>query len=168
MLDPITAISIAGTTISTIKKCVNDSEALWGALKKYANAIEDCREHVRQEKQFGKSTLKKSVNKVKSATDQAFDIIIMEEKIRQHEKELYEFFTRANWAQSWGGRSGWLRFRKLREDIRAKKEQQEYRRIRARKALIYNSKLGAVIGLLLAVLIYLCWFLYNAIIESAK
>ena len=167
MLDPITAISVAGATISTIKKAVNDSEALWSSLKKYAGAIEDAREHVRQEKQFGKTKLKKAVNKAKSATDQAFDIIIMEEKIRQHEKELYNFFS-ANWTQEWGGRSGWLRFRKLREEIRAKKEQEEYRRIRARKALIYNSKLGVALGLLLMILFYLCWFLYNAIMESSK
>lgn len=167
MLDPITAISVAGATISTIKKCVDDSEALWSSLKKYAGAIEDAREHVRQEKQFGKTKLKKAVNKAKSATDQAFDIIILEEKIRQHEKELYNFFS-SNWTAEWGGRSGWLRFRKLREEIRAKKEQEEYNRIRRRKALIYNSKLGSVIGVLLMILFYLCWFLYNAIMESSK
>lgn len=167
MLDPISAISIAGATISTIKKCVDDSEALWSSLKKYAGAIEDAREYVRQEKEFGKSPLKKTVNKAKSATDQAFDIIICEEKIRQHEKELYQFFS-ANWTAEWGGRSGWLRFRKLRDEIRAKKEREEYSRIRRRQRLLYNSKLGTALGFLLMVLFYLCWFLYNAIMESSK
>ena len=167
MLDPITALSVATSTIGLIRKCVDDSDAVFRHLKKYAGAIEDCRHHVRMEKEFGKSPLKKTVNKAKSATDQAFDIIIMEEKIRQHEQELYTFFSN-NWAQSWGGRNGWLRFRKLRDEIRAKKESEEYSRIRRRQRLIYNSKLGSALGLLLMILFYLCWFLYNAIVESSK
>ena len=173
MLDPITAITIAGATIKTIRTCVDDSEKLWASLKKYAGAIEDAREYVRQEKQFGKSkpgiykTLHSKDKKPTSASEEAFNIIICEEKIRQHEKELYQFFT-ANWTADWGGRSGWLRFRKLREDIRAKKERQEFAAIRRRKQFLYNSKLGTVIGVLLVVLIYLSWFLYNAIVESSK
>jgi len=167
VLDPITAITVAGATIGTIRKCVNDSEALWASLKKYANAIEDCREHVRQEKQFGKTKLKKAVNKAKSATDQAFDIIIMEEKIRQHEKELYQFFS-SNWTAEWGGRSGWIRFRKLREELRAKKEREEFAAIRRRKQLLYNTKMGTAIGFLLLILFSLLYFLWTAIEENAK
>ena len=174
MLDPITAISTAAIALKGIKSCVDNSEQLWKTLSKYAGAIEDAREHVRSEKQFGKKSptlyrkLQGAVEKKPvSAGEEAFNIIICEEKIRQHEKELYEFFT-ANWTAEWGGRSGWLRFRKLREDIRAKKEREEYAALRRKKQFLYNTKLGVLLGFMLLILIYLSWFLYNAIVESSK
>lgn len=171
MLDPITAISVASTCLRGIKGCIDNSEAIFKTLSKYAGAIEDAREHVRLAKQYGqkKPNLygKLESAKTKNATEQAFDIIIMEEKIRQHEEELYNFFA-ANWCSSWGGRAGWLKFRKLRESIRAEKVKCEYASIRRRKQFLYNTKLGTALAVLLLVLLYLCWFLYNAIIESAK
>ena len=171
MLDPVTAISVAATCIKGSKSCVDNSEAIFKTLSRYAGAIEDAREHVRLAKQYGqkKPNLygKLESAKTKNATEQAFDIIVLEEKIRQHEKELYQFFS-ANWTSDWGGRSGWIRFRKLREDIRAKKIKEEYAAIRRRKQFLYNTKLGTAVAVLSLILLYLCWFLYNAIMESAK
>ena len=173
MLDPLTAITVAATALKGIKSCVDNSEALWGSLKKYANAIEDAREHVRNAKEFGQKNPKLygkfETAKIKNnnPTDSAFDIIIMEEKIRQHEKELYQFFT-ANWTADWGGRPGWIRFKKLREEIRDKKEKEIYAAIRRKKQFMYHTKLGVAVTFLSLLFIYLCWFLYNAIVESSK
>ena len=58
MIDPITALSAASVCYNTLKKAValgKDVEEIYGTLSKWAGHIEDVKEVISQEKEFGKS-----------------------------------------------------------------------------------------------------------------
>ena len=58
MIDPITAISAASTAFTLAKKAVavgRDMEDMWGHLSRWASNIEDAKEYLSQEKEYGKA-----------------------------------------------------------------------------------------------------------------
>ena len=96
MIDPITAISAASTAFTLAKKAVavgRDMEDMWGHLSRWASNIEDAKEYLSQEKEYGKSKPKVLKKLQKSATQEALDSIVLENKIKEQEKLLREFFT---------------------------------------------------------------------------
>ena len=170
MIDPITAISAASTAFTLAKKAVavgRDMEDMWGHLSRWASNIEDAKEYLSQEKEYGKSKPKVLKKLQKSATQEALDSIVLENKIREQEKLLREFFT-ANWTTEWGGIEGYRTFLKKRREIKARRQKQIYNKMRARRNLIYKTKMGIAIVFLVSVLITLLWFLIDSVIEASK
>jgi len=168
MIDPITALSAASVCYSTLKKAValgKDVEEIYGTLSKWAGHIEDVKEVISQEKD--RPGIFKKLSYKKSATQEVFDTIVAEEKIREQEKYIREFFT-ANWTADWGGIQGYRKFIDMRRKIKAKREREIYNQMRRRKNFLYNTKMGVLIGSLVLVLIYLSHFLWTAIVESSK
>ena len=103
----------------------------------------------------------------RSATQEVFDSIVAEEKIREQEKYIREFFT-ANWTADWGGIQGYRKFIQMRRDIKKRREREVYNQMRRRKNFLYNTKMGIFIGSLSLILIYLCHFLWTAVMEASK
>ena len=170
MIDPITAISAASTAFTLAKKAVavgRDMEDMWGHLSRWASNIEDAKEYLNQEKEYGSSKPKVLKKLQKSATQEALDSIVLENKIREQEKLLREFFT-ANWTTEWGGIEGYRTFVKKRREIKARRQKQIYNKMRARRNLIYKTKMGIAIVFLVSVLITLLWFLIDSVIEASK
>ena len=84
MIDPITAISAASTAFTLAKKAVavgNDIENMMGHLGRWAKNIEDAKEYLSQEKEYGSSKPKVLKKLKKSATQEALDSIVLENKI---------------------------------------------------------------------------------------
>lgn len=172
MIDPITALSAASVCYTALKKAVavgKDVEEIYGTLSKWAGHIEDVKEVISQEKQFGKSKpgIFKKLTYNKTATQEVFDTIIAEEKVREQEKYIREFFT-ANWTADWGGIQGYRKFIQMRREIKKRREREVYNQMRARKNFLYNTKMGILIGTLGLVLVYMVWFLIDMIIEASK
>ena len=170
MIDPITAISAASTAFTLAKKAVavgNDIENMMGHLGRWAKNIEDAKEYLNQEKEYGSSKPKVLKKIQKSATQEALDSIVLENKINEQEKLLREWFT-ANWQADWGGIEGYRKFIKKRREIKKKREQTVYRKMRARKDFLYKSRMGVAIAVLSGLLMYLIYFLINAVTEASK
>jgi len=170
MIDPITAISAASTAFTLAKKAVavgRDMEDMWGHLSRWASNIEDAKEYLNQEKEYGSSKPKVLKKLQKSATQEALDSIVLENKIREQEKLLREFFT-ANWTTEWGGIEGYRTFLKKRREIKERRQKQIYNKMRARRNFIYKTKMGIAIVFLVSVLITLLWFLIDSVIEASK
>jgi len=168
MIDPITALSAASVCYTALKKAVavgKDVEEIYGTLSKWAGHIEDVKEVISQEK--SKPGIFKKLNYKKSATQEVFDTIIAEEKVREQEKYIREFFT-ANWTADWGGIQGYRKFIQMRREIKKRREREVYNQMRARKNFLYNTKMGILIGTLGLVLAYLVWFLIDTVIEASK
>ena len=170
-MDPVTLLSAASTAFTLAKKAVavgRDMEDMWGHLSRWATNIEDAKEYLNQEKEYGssKSKVLKKLQR-KSDTQEALDSIVLENKINEQEKLLREFFT-ANWTQDWGGIEGYRKFIKKRREIKEKRERTIYRKMRARKDFLYKTKMGTALVVLSGLLIFLIWFLVDAVIESSK
>lgn len=170
MIDPITAISAASTCFTLAKKAIavgNDIENMMGHLGRWAKNIEDAKEYLSQEKEYGSSKPKVLKKLQKSATQEALDSIVLENKINEQEKLLREWFT-ANWQADWGGIEGYRKFIKKRREIKEARQKELYNKMRARRDLLYKTRIGSLIVLLTGLLIYLIWFLVDAVIESSK
>ena len=170
MIDPITAISAASTAFTLAKKAVsvgNDIENMMGHLGRWAKNIEDAKEYLSQEKEYGSSKPKVLKKLQKSATQEALDSIVLENKINEQEKLIREFFTN-NWSSSWGGIEGYRKFLKVRRQVRESRQKELYNKMRRRKDFLYKTRIGSLIVLLTGLLIYLIWFLVDAVIESSK
>ena len=170
MIDPISAISAASTCFTLAKKAIavgNDIENMMGHLGRWAKNIEDAKEYLSQEKEYGSSKPKVFKKIQKSATQEALDSIVLENKINEQEKLLREWFT-ANWQADWGGIEGYRKFIKKRREIKEARQKELYNSMRARRDLLYKTRIGSLIVLLTGLLIYLIWFLVDAVIESSK
>mgnify|MGYP005989018525 CR=1 FL=1 len=170
MIDPISAISAASTCFTLAKKAIavgNDIENMMGHLGRWAKNIEDAKEYLSQEKEYGSSKPKVFKKIQKSATQEALDSIVLENKINEQEKLLREWFT-ANWQADWGGIEGYRKFIKKRREIKEARQKELYNKMRARRDLLYKTRIGSLIVLLTGLLIYLIWFLVDAVIESSK
>jgi len=168
LIDPITALSAASVCYTTLKKAVavgKDVEEIYRTLSKWAGHIEDVKEVISQEK--NKPGIFKTLSYKRSATQEVFDSIIAEEKIREQEKYIREFFT-ANWTADWGGLNGYRKFIKMRREIKKRREREVYNQMRRRKNFLYNTKMGVAVGSLVLLLIYLSHFLWTAIVEASK
>jgi len=168
LIDPITALSAASVCYTTLKKAVavgKDVEEIYKTLSKWAGHIEDVKEVISQEK--NKPGIFKTLSYKRSATQEVFDSIIAEEKIREQEKYIREFFT-ANWTADWGGLNGYRKFIKMRREIKKRREREVYNQMRRRKNFLYNTKMGVAVGSLVLLLIYLSHFLWTAIVEASK
>ena len=169
MIDPITAISAASTCFSLAKKAIavgNDVENMMGHLGRWAKNIEDAKEYLSQEKEYGSS--KPKVLKIqKSATQEALDSIVLENKIKEQEKILREFFTQ-NWTADWGGIQGYRKFLKIRRQIKESRKKELYNKMRRRKDFLYKTKMGTALVLLSGLLMFLIWFLIDSITEASK
>lgn len=170
MIDPITAISAASTAFTLAKKAVsvgNDIENMMGHLGRWAKNIEDAKEYLSQEKEYGSSKPKVLKKLQKSATQEALDSIVLENKIKEQEKILREFFTQ-NWTADWGGIQGYRKFLKIRRQVKESRKKELYNKMRRRKDFLYKTKMGTALVVLSGLLIYLTWFLVDAVIESSK
>jgi len=170
MIDPISAISAASTCFTLAKKAIavgNDIENMMGHLGRWAKNIEDAKEYLSQEKEYGSSKPKVLKKLQKSATQEALDSIVLENKINEQEKLLREFFTN-NWAAPWGGIEGYRKFLKIRRQVRESRKKELYDKMRRRKDFLYKTKMGTALVVLSGLLIYLIWFLVDAVIESSK
>ena len=61
-----------------------------------------------------------------------------------------------------------VKFIKMRRDIKKRREREVYNQMRRRKNFLYNTKMGIFIGSLSLILIYLCHFLWTAVMEASK
>ena len=168
MIDPVTALGIASAAFTGVKKAVKvgqEIEQVYKQLSKWATAIEDCKEHINQ--QEARPPIFAKLSYKKSATEEAFDTIALKKKVKEQEDAIRELFT-ANWQNPNMGLDGYRKFISVRREIRAKREKSVYNQIRRRKAFLYNTKLGIAIGVLSLSLIYMIYFLWNAIVEASK
>ena len=171
-MDPVTLLSAASLAFNGVKKAIQvgrDMEDIFKQLSTWSGYVSDLQEWMGQERKYKKPTLWQKLTWDKSETAEAFDELIAKKKIKEMEDAIKHEFT-------WGklhhlgmdGPYGYRAFIKIRRDIIAKRKKEIYDQMRRRKAFLYHTKMGVAIGTLVLILIYLCHFLWTAILESSK
>ena len=171
-MDPVTLLSAASLAFNGVKKAIQvgrDMEDIFKQLSVWSGHVSDLQEWMGQEKKYKKPTLWQKLTWDKSETAEAFDELIAKKKIEEMEKAIKQEFT-------WGklhhlgmdGPYGYKAFIKIRRDIKDKRKREVYNQMRARKAFLYNTKMGVFIGAFVLVLIWMGNFLWKAIMEASK
>jgi len=171
-MDPVTLLSAASLAFNGVKKAVQvgqDIEVVFKQLQTWSGHVSDLQEWIGQDKKYKKPSLWQKLTWDKSETAEAFDELIAKKKIEEMEKEIRHLFT-------WGklhhlgmdGPYGYKAFIKIRREIKDKRKREIYNQMRRRKAFLYNTKMGVLIGTLVLVLIWMGTFLWTAILEASK
>ena len=121
MIDPVTALALAGTAFNGIKKAVQlgkDVQDVYAQLSKWAGHVADVHEHMTQNPK--KPGLFEKIGFAKSATAEAFDHLIAQQKLKEMEKEIKHMFI-------WGelqhlGMDGYKELIRKRRQIKADRE----------------------------------------------
>ena len=149
-MDPITAIGIASTAYSAIKKGFEvgkEVESMAGDLGRWMNAI---------------NAVKTSHSKAKgrrfgSVEEEALETFAAKKKAEQMENDLRNFIVGQY------GVNAWQDIIRIQADLRKKQKEEEIRLAVARDELIYNITMISIIILFIALLIPIVW----AIVENS-
>ena len=149
-MDPITAIGIASTAYSAIKKGFEvgkEVESMAGDLGRWMNAI---------------NAVKTSHSKAKgrrfgSVEEEALETFAAKKKAEQMENDLRNFIVGQY------GVNAWQDIIRIQADLRKKQKEEELRLAAARDEFIYNATIVGIIILFISLTIPIVW----AIVENS-
>ena len=165
MIDPVTALALAGTAFNGIKKAVQlgkDVQDVYAQLSKWAGHVADVHEHMTQNPK--KPGLFEKIGFAKSATAEAFDHLIAQQKLKEMEKEIKHMFI-------WGelqhlGMDGYKELIRKRRQIKADREKQIYDQLRKRKMFFNIIKQSIIGGVAVLASVWLVWWMIDLIMGS--
>lgn len=163
MIDPVTALTVAGAAYKGIKTLISEGQSLqanWHQLREWANAVHDVRFNIARRKRE-KPSLWKSITSDKTDTTKAFDIFIAQEQIRQQEKQIRHWFY-------WGhlshlGADGYHRFLEMRRQMREERTREVHQREQMRrdfKKAFYEGLIWTFVILCLVATAGVVWYTY--------
>jgi hypothetical protein len=143
-MDPITAIGIASTAYSAIKKGFEvgkEVESMAGDLGRWMNAI---------------NAVKTSHSKAKgrrfgSVEEEALETFAAKKKAEQMENDL------RNYIVGQYGVNAWQDIIRIQADLRKKQKEEELRLAAARDEFIYNATIVGIIILFVSLIIPIIW-----------
>ncbi len=165
MIDPVTALALAGTAFNGIKKAVQlgkDVQDVYAQLSKWAGHVADVHEHMTQNPK--KPGLFEKIGFAKSATAEAFDHLIAQQKLKEMEKEIKHMFI-------WGelqhlGMDGYKELIRKRRQIKADREKQIYDQLRKRKMFFNIIKQSIIGGVAVLASVWLVWWMIDLIMGA--
>ena len=165
MIDPVTALALAGTAFNGIKKAVQlgkDVQDVYAQLSKWAGHVADVHEHMTQNPK--KPGLFEKIGFAKSATAEAFDHLIAQQKLKEMEKEIKHMFI-------WGelqhlGMDGYKELIRKTRQIKADREKQIYDQLRKRKMFFNIIKQSIIGGVAVLASISLVWWMIDLIMGA--
>lgn len=150
MVDPVTAFGLAVTAFNTVQKLVKagkEIESVAGQLSKWYSAVQS----------FNESTAKKKNKKGKSSVEQeAFDVIVHRQKLKEMEYQLYILIAGTY------GQEIYQSMMAERKRIRAERERQIRLAKKKKQEMIAN---GIYLFLILFIL-SLCYYVFDYILRN--
>ena len=145
-MDPITAIGIATTAYSAIKKGFEvgkEVESMAGDLGRWMNAIHAVKnEHSKAKgRRFG------------SVEEEALETFAAKKKAEQMENELRNFIIGQY------GVNAWQDIIRIQADLRKKQKEEQIRLAQERDQLVYNIFMFGIIALFVALTVPILWLI---------
>jgi len=170
MIDPVSALALATAAFNGIKKAVEigrEVSDVYSQLSSWAGHMSDLQECISQsEKVQKKPGLFDKIGFSKSATSEAFDMLVAKQKVKEMEEEIRHMFLYGDLNHL--GMDGLRDFYQMRRKIKEDREKMIYEQARARKAFFDNIKLFTIIGFVLAIAAAILWFTFDWVIDMGK
>ena len=154
MIDPVSALALATAAFNGVKKAVElgrEVQDVYSQLSTWAGHIGDFHKGVAEMeiKQNRKPGLFDKITFAKSETAEAFDMYAAKQKVIEMEKEIYHMFTYGELNHL--GRDGYDEFRRMRQEVREKREKMILNQLKARKEFFENLKLYSIIFIIILI-----------------
>lgn len=155
MVDPVTAFTVAVSAFNTVKKLVaagKEVESVVGQLGKWYTAIAD---HGAAAAKKKKPPLFRKLLHAGSVEQEALEITVHQQKLRDMEKELRELITYAYGADVYANMIA------MRRKIREEREQAAKEQARRQKEFLEATFWYSILGVVASVAIYFGWVFAN-------
>jgi hypothetical protein len=170
MIDPVSALALATAAFNGIKKAVEigkEVSDVYSQLSSWAGHMSDLQECISQsEKVQKKPGLFDKIGFSKSATSEAFDMLVAKQKVKEMEEEIRHMFLYGDLQHL--GMDGLRDFYQMRRKIKDDREKMIYEQARARKELFDNIKLFGIIALVVIIGGGLLWFMIDMVIVMGQ
>jgi len=170
MIDPVSALALATAAFNGIKKAVEigkEVSDVYSQLSSWAGHMSDLQECISQsEKVQKKPGLFDKIGFSKSATSEAFDMLVAKQKVKEMEEEIRHMFLYGDLQHL--GMDGLRDFYQMRRKIKDDREKMIYEQARARKELFDNIKLFGIIALVVIIGGGLLWWMIDLVITMGQ
>ena len=156
-MDPVTLLGAVTAAFNGIKAAVKvgqEIEGVYKQLSKWADAAGQLQQLINDSKTDTgeqKTGLFEKIGFGKSATAEAFDIIIAQQRLREMEAEIHTMFYYGELQHL--GAEGYSQFNQLRREIRERRERMIRDQARRRKRFVENVFWGTLLVITLTIAI---------------
>jgi hypothetical protein len=167
-MDPITIMAAATAAFNGVKKAVElgrEIQDVYTQLGEWAGHVSDFHHAVESQK-LKKPGIFDKITFAKSDTAEAFDMLAAKQKLIDMEKEIYQMFHYGDLNHL--GRDGYDEFRKMREDVRKKRNKMIVDQMLARRDFFDNLKVWCISAIVICLGIVLLWLMIDFTITNYK
>jgi hypothetical protein len=167
-MDPLTIMAAATAAFNGVKKAVElgrEIQDVYSQLGEWAGHVSDFHRAVESQK-FKKPGLFDKISFAKSETAEAFDMLSAKQKLIDMEKEIYHMFHYGELNHL--GRDGYDEFRKMREEVRQKRNKMVMDQLIARREFFSNLKRWVIAGIVIVFSIVLMWLMIDFTVTNYK
>lgn len=167
-MDPITIMAAATAAFNGVKKAVElgrEIQDVYTQLGEWAGHVSDFHHAVESQK-LKKPGIFDKITFAKSDTAEAFDMLAAKQKLIDMEKEIYQMFHYGELNHL--GRDGYDEFRKMREEVRKKRNKMIMDQMLARRDFFANLKVWGISAIVICLGIVLLWLMIDFTITNYK
>ena len=169
-MDPITIMAAVTAAFNGVKKAVEigrEVSDIYGQLSEWAGHVGDFHRTIEEiEKKKRKPGIFDKITFAKSETAEAFDMYAAKQKLIDMEKEIYHMFLYG--ALNHLGRDGYDEFRRMREEVRNKRNKMIMDQMKARKEFFDIVFMVVMISLVLVAGAFIGWLMIDYAITAAQ
>ena len=167
-MDPITIMAAATAAFNGVKKAVElgrEIQDVYTQLGEWAGHVSDFHHAVESQK-LKKPGIFDKISFAKSDTAEAFDMLAAKQKLIDMEKEIYQMFHYGELSHL--GRDGYDDFRRMREEVRKKRNKMIMDQMLARRDFFDNLKIWSISAIVISLGIVLLWLMIDFTITNYK
>jgi hypothetical protein len=169
-MDPITIMAAATAAFNGVKKAVElgrEVSDIYSQLSTWAGHVGDFHRTVAEmEIKKKKPGIFDKISFAKSDTAEAFDMFAAKQKLIEMEKEIYHMFLYGELNHL--GRDGYDEFRRMREEVRQKRNKMFVDQMKARKDFFETIKLIVIVGVIVLSGALIGWLVIDYAITAAQ
>lgn len=161
-------MAAATAAFNGVKKAVElgrEIQDVYTQLGEWAGHVSDFHHAVESQK-LKKPGLFDKITFAKSDTAEAFDMLAAKQKLIDMEKEIYQMFHYGELNHL--GRDGYDEFRKMREEVRKKRNKMIMDQMLARRDFFNNAKIWGISAIVICLGIVLLWLMIDFTITNYK
>jgi hypothetical protein len=165
-VDPITILAAATAAFNGVKKAVElgrEVQDVYGQLSEWAGHVGEFHRAVVAAERPKKPGLFDKITFAKSETAEAFDLYAAKQKVIDMEKEIYHMFCYGELQHL--GQDGYNEFRKMRQQIREKRDRMIITQLEDRAKLFENIKIYGLSAVIIISGSGILWWMISLVYE---
>jgi hypothetical protein len=165
-MDPITILAAATAAFNGVKKAVElgrEVQDIYSQLSEWAGHVGEFHRAVVAAERPKKPGLFDKITFAKSETAEAFDVYAAKQKVIEMEKEIYHMFCYGELQHL--GQDGYNEFRKMRQEIREKRDRMILIQLEDRAKFFENIKIYGLSAVIIISGSGILWWMISLVYE---